>query len=305
MKRKILLILMLLFVLTLSSCQKEEIAPVIIREGRQVAEASNENFRIILYSEKDIYSETEEIDIWATIEYIGSEDTIDIYSGEPYAGFDVESEGVQFITNLVLQLLKTTTLEKGVVNVFPLRKVGGFSEDDEDADFWRDFYSEERMLFPIGEYQLVFSTGFYTDTDSDIQLNVQCQFEVIESYVLEPLLTVQSPIEGDLEDENVLGVMTESVSVSAIEWQKIYETNEYSILARDVPDNMIFNMIGYIIEYGNSTCTIGARTRYQYIIYSNEEYYDIFEYHQKYNNLNRDLLNQIGIEYSTCSEDND
>jgi len=62
-------------------------------------------------------------------------------------------------------------------------------------------------------------------------------------------------------------------------------------------------MIGYIIEYGNSTCTIGARTRYQYIIYSNEEYYDIYEYHQKYSNLSRDLLNQIGIEYSTCSED--
>jgi hypothetical protein len=178
MRRKILLILMLLFVLPLSSCQKEEITTVIIREGRQVAESFDDNFRVILYSEKDNYSNIEEIDIWGTIEYIGPEDSINIYSGEPCAGFIVESEGIQFISNLVLTILKTTSLEKSVIYEFPLMKVGGFSEDAEDADFWRDFYAEERMLFPKGEYQLTFLTGFYTDTDSDFQLSVQYQFEV-------------------------------------------------------------------------------------------------------------------------------
>ena len=304
MKRLVILI-MLFIVVSLSACEEEEIAPIITTQGRQVAESFDDNFRIILYSEKDIYGDTEEINIWGTLEYIGPEDSIDIHSGDPYIGFNVESEGVYFIQSLVFTILMTTTLEKGVVHEFPLRKSGGFGEDDEDADFWRDFYTEERMLFPIGEYQLTFSSGFDIDTDSYYHLGVQYQFEVTESYVLEPLLTVQSPIESDSQDENLLGVMTESVSVSEIEWQKIYETNEYSILSRDVPDNIIFIMIGYIIEYGDYTCTIGARTRYQYIIYSNEEYYDIFEYHQKYNNLSHDLLNQIGIEYSTCSEDSD
>ncbi|KFZ26593.1 MAG: hypothetical protein KQ78_01182 [Candidatus Izimaplasma bacterium HR2] len=128
---------------------------------------------------------------------------------------------------------------------------------------------------------------------------------VNESYVLEPLLTVQKPIESDLQDENILGVMTESVNVSEIEWQKIYETNEYSILSRDVPENMYFYMIGYIIEIGDCTGSIGARDRYQYIIYSNEEYFDIFEYHQKYHNLNCDVLIQIGIEFSKCCADSD
>ncbi len=128
---------------------------------------------------------------------------------------------------------------------------------------------------------------------------------VNESYVLEALLTVQTPIESDLQDENVLGVMTESVSVSEIEWQIVYETNDYSILSRDVPDNMFFYMLGYQIEIGDCTGTIGARERYQYIIYSNEEYFDIFEYHQKYHNLNCEVLNQIGIEFSRCCSDSD
>ena len=179
MKTKLLLVVMLLFVFTLASCQKEDNASNLPRDGRQVVETSDENFRIILYSEKDVYSETEEVDIWATIEYIGSEDTIDIYSGEPYAGYIVESDGVTFISNLAYNLLKTTTLEKGIIYEFPLKKVGGFSNDAEDADFWRDFYSEEKMLFPIGEYQLTYITDFYTDDFIDFQLSVEYQFEVI------------------------------------------------------------------------------------------------------------------------------
>ena len=169
---------MLFLVFTLSSCQKENNASIIAREGRQVAETSDENFKIILYSEKDVYNETEEVDIWATIEYIGSGDTIDIYSGEPYAGYIVESDGVTFISNLAYKLLKSTTLEKGTIYEFPLKKVGGFSNDAEDADFWRDFYSEEKMLFPTGEYQLTFLTDFYTDDSVDFQLSVEYQFEV-------------------------------------------------------------------------------------------------------------------------------
>lgn len=109
---------------------------------------------------------------------MGSEDSIDIYSGEPYAGFTVESDDVTFISAMFLRLLKTTTLQKGDVHEFPLRKAGGYSEDAEDADFWREFYSEEKMLFPIGEYQLTFFTDFYTDDSSDFQLSVQYQFEV-------------------------------------------------------------------------------------------------------------------------------
>lgn len=176
--KRFIIVIMLFFVISLSACEKEEVDPVIARQGRQVAESLDDYFRIVLYSEKDIYSDTEEVNIWGTIEYIGPYDSIIIYSGEPYMGFDVECDGTSFIQNYILTILKTTTLEKGLVHEFPLRKSGGFSENDEDADFWRDFYGEEKMLFPKGEYQLIFSTGFYIDTRSDYQTNIQYQFEV-------------------------------------------------------------------------------------------------------------------------------
>ena len=178
MKKKLLAIAMLFFVFALSSCQKEVDTKIITGEEQQVAQISDDNFSIILYSEKDIYSDTEEVNILATIQYIGSSDSIDIYSGEPYAGFTVESDGVEYIFTLVETMLKTTTLEKGVIYEFPLLKVGGFSEGAEDADFWREFYSEEKMLFPIGQYQVTFSTRFYTDDFPDFQLSVQYQFDV-------------------------------------------------------------------------------------------------------------------------------
>jgi len=176
--RRFYLVLMLVIVITLSACSNDQSNKVVLREGRQVAETTDEYFKMVLYSENDVYEKTEEVDIWGTIEYIGEEDSIDIHSGSPYYGFTVESEGVRFITNNVLTLLQTTTLDKGVIYEFPLLKFGGYSEDDENADFWRNFYSEEKMLFPIGVYNLVFSTEFYIETGKEYELSIQYNFEV-------------------------------------------------------------------------------------------------------------------------------
>ena len=93
-------------------------------------------------------------------------------------GYSVESEGTVFIERMVLTILITTVLEKGVVNEFPLVKTGGFSEDDADADFWRTFYSEEKIVFPEGKYELAFSTGFYINTGTDYQASLHYNFEV-------------------------------------------------------------------------------------------------------------------------------
>ena len=122
-------------------------------------------------------------------------------------------------------------------------------------------------------------------------------FDVNESYELEPLLTVQRPVETNQQDGEIAGVETESVSVTEIDWQVKYESELYSILYRDVPDDMLFYMIGYPIGE-DGTCTIGEKTRYQYVVYYEEEYYDIWEFHQKYNNLNCSFLQEVGIEYS-------
>jgi len=178
MKRNLILVLMSIFILSLSACQKPETEPTIIRDGRQVADLMDEHFIIILYSEKDSYSNEEEVNIWGTIQYIGLEGSIDISSAIPFAGFEVESDGINFISFMQYTLLQTTTLNKGEVYAFPLQKSGGFSVNDENADFWHNFYTDDRMLLPIGEYQLTFSTRFFIDNNTDIALSVDYQFEV-------------------------------------------------------------------------------------------------------------------------------
>ena len=126
--------------------------------------------------------------------------------------------------------------------------------------------------------------------------NSDDNFKIDEDYVLSPLSTVSFPIVNDSQDENVKGYTIEQVSVTDIEWETIYETDDYSILSRDVPDDMFFVMLAYIIEAGDDQCTIGAKTRYQYIIKTDNAYYDVFEYHQKYHNLTCDMLDELDIQ---------
>jgi len=127
--------------------------------------------------------------------------------------------------------------------------------------------------------------------------NTQKELVGDDNYVLVPLLTVEQPIESSLQDPNVIGLETEPIDVFDIDWQVKHESDQYTILYREVPDEMFFISIAYLIE-DNCSCSISAKTRYQYIVYYNEKYYDIYEFHQKYNNLSCDFLEQIGIEYS-------
>ncbi len=73
-------------------------------------------------------------------------------------------------------------------------------------------------------------------------------FDVNESYDLEALLEVSRPVEQNQQDDEVLGVEIENVSVVDIDWQVFYESELYSILYRDVPQDMLFFMIGYPID---------------------------------------------------------
>lgn len=179
MFRKTMVFVLLMFLsMLMVSCEQEEIVPLESSGLPKVTESFDDYFRIVLYSEKDVYNEAEEVKIWGTLEYIGKKDSIEIKSGSPYIGYTVESDGIEYISFMRLTLLMTTTLEKGEIYEFPLIKSGGFSEDAEDADFWRDFYNEEKMLFPTGVYQLTFSTSFTIDAVSDYHLSSQYEFEV-------------------------------------------------------------------------------------------------------------------------------
>lgn len=79
---------------------------------------------------------------------------------------------------LTLDILKKTELKKGEIYIIPFSKSGGFSEDDPDADFWRDFYSEKTLKLPEGEYIFSAITSFTLDEEQQEKVQLKTDFTV-------------------------------------------------------------------------------------------------------------------------------
>jgi hypothetical protein len=116
------------------------------------------------YYDKLEFSTEEKIDFLATLEYIGEEETIKIQHGIPYIDFLI-SDGKDFnIGGTVLTVLAVSTLNNGEIYAFPYKKSGGYSEDQPDAQFWREFFSQKDLYLPAGSYTVTLRPSF------DIQL---------------------------------------------------------------------------------------------------------------------------------------
>ncbi|MBR0600283.1 hypothetical protein [Sinanaerobacter chloroacetimidivorans] len=150
---------------------------IVLLEG-YVFTASDENFLVKTYIEKLQFKEAEEISLYSTIEYIGEKDSIDIWSGEPYFHHIIYKNGEVFSGDFTLNILKKTELKKGEIYTIPFSKSGGFSEDDPDADFWREFYSEKTLRLPNGEYTFSAITSFTLDKEQQEKVQLKTEFTV-------------------------------------------------------------------------------------------------------------------------------
>jgi len=138
------------------------------REIGAVCHASG--FEMKLFSDKQVYQNTDEIKIYATLEYVGEGETVTIWHGLPYMVFSI-TDGKDFNSSgAVATILKPTTLNKGEVYHFDYEKSGGYGEDDPDADFWRSFYAQKELYLPEGNYTVsvdgAFSLSGYTVSES-------------------------------------------------------------------------------------------------------------------------------------------
>lgn len=140
--------------------------------------ASDENFLVKTYIEKLQFNEDEEISPYSTIEYIGEKDSIDIWSGDPYFHHMIYKNGEVFSGGFTLDILKKTELKKGELYTIPYVKSGAFSEDDPDAEFWRDFYSEKTLKLPKGEYTFSGVTSFALDIEQQDKVQLKTEFTV-------------------------------------------------------------------------------------------------------------------------------
>ncbi len=140
--------------------------------------ASDENFLVKTYIDKLKFKEDEEISLYSTIEYIGQEEGIDIWSGEPYFHHMIYKKGEVLSGGLTLDVLKKTYLKKGEIYTLPFTKSGGYSEEDPKADFFKSFYSEETLKLPKGQYTFSAATNFALDEEQKEKVQLKSEFIV-------------------------------------------------------------------------------------------------------------------------------
>ncbi|MCX7745977.1 MAG: hypothetical protein N2645_03655 [Clostridia bacterium] len=127
---------------------------------------SEEVFKFHLYSEKSTYKTTEKIKIWSTIEYIGKNKDITVWSANPPINFII-SDGKDFKTGgSVRTVSKSTVYKKGIEYRYDFEKSGGYSADDPRADFWKKFYTEKDLYLPEGVYTVSSGFGFSKSSNS-------------------------------------------------------------------------------------------------------------------------------------------
>ncbi len=157
--------------------QINSVSQIIILKDRVFA-VSDENFEVKTYISKLSFDEEEEISLYSTIEYIGDKSSITIWSGEPYFHHMIHKGEEVFSGGLTLDVLQGTELKKGEVYNIPFVKSGGFSEGDEDADFWRIFFAEKELKLPAGEYTFEAVTSFTLDEAQKERVQLKNQFKV-------------------------------------------------------------------------------------------------------------------------------
>ncbi len=149
--------LLIVFVI-LTGCQHENVSN--ITDSNKTVPDYHKLFELELYSDKQTYKSTDKIKIWATIKYIGNNDQVKIWHGDPTVTFNI-SDGKEFnIGGIINTILTSTMLENGELYKFDYAKNGGYSNDDANADFWKKFYEEKDLYLPEGEYTIKASGAF-------------------------------------------------------------------------------------------------------------------------------------------------
>ena len=125
------------------------------------AEATENDFRLKLYADDRVYHTDEAIQIWATLEYVGAEDTVTIWHGNPYIAFSITDGGDFRAYGVVHDILTSTELKKGEIYRFDYAKSGGYETQAPDADFWEEFFREDDLRLPAGTYTVSVNGAFY------------------------------------------------------------------------------------------------------------------------------------------------
>ena len=147
--------------------------------GANSAAHTNSDFVMTLNSDKEVYSTTDIIHIWGTLEYVGDSDTIEIWHACPFMLFSI-TDGDDFdIGGMTVDILASSVLEKSRVYHFDYQKSGGWSADAPDAKYWEDFFKEKDLLLPKGKYTITLNGGFsLSEKMTDSRSALICELKI-------------------------------------------------------------------------------------------------------------------------------
>jgi hypothetical protein len=140
------------------------------------------DFKLTVFSDKSSYNQDEPIKIWATLEYIGSNDQIDIWHGDPYVTFALTNNGDINMNPVISDVLGKTTLVKGEIYRFDFVKSGSYEPTATDALFWKEFYGQKELCLPPGTYIIKAngefslskqSSNYNNNLSEELQIKVQ------------------------------------------------------------------------------------------------------------------------------------
>lgn len=179
MKNILIFVMVLLLLIIIAACTPRNPSKENESTNEVVFVAENEDFRIKTYIDKQEFNENEEIKLYSTLEYIGSQSGISIWSGDPYFHYDIYDGETYFNQGFTRDVLMETVLKKGEIYRMPFSKSGGWSEDDPKADLWREYFSEKELKLPKGKYVFSAYTAFSLDREQEDRVKLRIEFDVI------------------------------------------------------------------------------------------------------------------------------
>ncbi len=151
----------------------------VVEKVDEMKEGLDNLFELNLFLDKTEYKTTDKIKIWATLKYIGENNKIKIWHGNPYISFYI-SDGKDFNTGgAVEDILISTELEKEKIYHFNYSKSGGFTSEDPKAEFWKKFYGEKDLYLPKGEYSIKVSTAFSLTDNMKENIDISKELKIV------------------------------------------------------------------------------------------------------------------------------
>ena len=158
------LLIIVLSALIFCSCSLYE--PEEAEEKTVGSTEHNEDFLLSIVVEDFHGMADEPITCYATITYNGKE-PITIYHGLPLVVFSIDNDEYFATCDQGIRetVLTNTTFEPGQEIRFEFEKNGGWSADDSNVEFYREFFMDKELKLPEGKY--VFSANMEYSTEQD------------------------------------------------------------------------------------------------------------------------------------------